>query len=445
MNVFNFSLWATDDYHATMKSRTPSWDRKPVNYTSSLIQISITAMLALSANAVQAGPRGSEFDLTATPAAGGMEGVGIVRPQDPVAMIFGNPATMNQLDGSFSFTIGASFVSPDLEATNSTGADANPFVAPGAHGKSELDAAALPHAAVLHRVSPELVVGGGLTGISGLGSDFRDETGFPSLIADLKLFGANMAVAYQATPNWGVGAAFTLGIGALQAGLAQNSGTRNGFGAGFTLGSTYNLGPVMIGGTYKSPLNVQYDKVIESSPGKFSNLTLQQPQEVVLGISTSDSLLKDTLFELDFRYKNWDNATGYQDFWKDQYITSAGVQHVFSSPVGPITARAGYSYGTKLAKSAKDLGGNFAGARTVNVPGMGVVPVSPAFIQAAQATVTDGYWRQSVSVGLGYGLSKQVRLDVNGSYAFDGDTRIGGFDVDGKIWSAGMGLTWTFE
>jgi long-subunit fatty acid transport protein len=76
---------------------------------------------------------------------------------------------------------------------------------------------------------------------------------------------------------------------------------------------------------------------------------------------------------------------------------------------------------------------------------VGVVPVSPAFIQAAQATVTDGYWRQSVSVGLGYGLSKQVRLDVNGSYAFDGDTRIGGFDVDGKIWSAGMGLTWTFE
>lgn len=73
-------------------------------------------LLILSAGPAQAGPHGSEFDLTLTPAAGGMEGVGIARPQDPVAMLFANPATLTQLEGKTAFTIGATYASPDLDA-----------------------------------------------------------------------------------------------------------------------------------------------------------------------------------------------------------------------------------------------------------------------------------------------------------------------------------------
>jgi len=73
-------------------------------------------MLGLLPGLAVAGPHGSEFDLTLTPAAGGMEGVGIARPQDPVAMLFANPATLTQLKGSSAFTIGATFASPKLKA-----------------------------------------------------------------------------------------------------------------------------------------------------------------------------------------------------------------------------------------------------------------------------------------------------------------------------------------
>jgi long-chain fatty acid transport protein len=410
-----------------------------------LALISIPILTSLSATPAQAGPRGSEFDLTLTPAAGGMEGVGIVRPQDPVAMLFGNPSTLTQLQGSYAFTLGASYVSPNLKARNSS-TNPNPFVAPGADGKSDLTDAALPHAAVVHRVTPNLVLGGGFTGVSGLGSDYRDEPGFPNLIADLKLGGANLAIGYQVNPNLSVGGAITLGIGALQAGLLENSASVNGFGIGGTVGATYDFGSVKLGGTYKAPMEIEYDKVVQTGPGKFDTLTLEQPQEITLGIATTDLLSKDTLVELNYRYKNWDNATGYQDFWKDQHVVSLGVQHIFSSPAGAVTTRFGYSYGSELLKSASDLGNSFAGVRTLNVPGTGAVPISPALIQAAQATITNGYWRQSVSFGLGYNLTKQVRLDVNTSYAFDGeDTRVGSFDVDGSLFTAGMGLTWTFE
>lgn len=402
-------------------------------------RVIVLLLLGVFTGPVQAGPRGSEFDLTLTPAAGGMEGVGVVRPQDPVAMLFGNPATLTQLRGSNAFTLGASFVSPDLRATNS-GPSFNPFVAPGASGKSRLTAAAMPHAAALHRITPELVAGFGFTGISGLGSDFRGRAGFPDLIADLKLFGGNAAVGYQVTPRFNVGATFTLGIGALQAGLVQNSASVNGFGVGGTVGATYDFGPAMIGATYKSPLHIRYDKVIETSPGVHTNLTLEQPQDVTFGVATTNLLGKDTLVEVNYRFKDWSSAKGYRDFWKDQHVVSLGVQHAF----GKITVRAGYSYSNKLAKKTEDLGSSFGQANTVNVPGLGVVPVSPAFIQAAQATITDGYWRQSASVGLGFPLTEQLRLDFNGSYAFDGSTRIGGFDVRGRLWTAGMGATWNF-
>jgi long-chain fatty acid transport protein len=77
-----------------------------------------TASLAatLLATTALAGNIGSDFDITMTPAAGGMAGVGIVRPQDPVASVFGNPATLTQLEGETSFTIGGTYLDVTAKA-----------------------------------------------------------------------------------------------------------------------------------------------------------------------------------------------------------------------------------------------------------------------------------------------------------------------------------------
>ncbi|MDE2149098.1 MAG: outer membrane protein transport protein [Gammaproteobacteria bacterium] len=428
--------------------------RRSAWLTSSTAIVWLATLANLYPGVIQAGPRGSEFDTTETPAAGGMEGVGVVRPQDPVAMLFGNPSTLAQLQGSYAFTFGGSYVSPDLKATNSI-SNPNPFVAPGAFGKSHLTAAAIPHAAFLQRITPNLVLGGGLTGVSGLGSDFRDQPGFPPLIADLKLFGANMSAAYRITPRFSLGAGMTVGIAALQAGLVQNSASVNGFGISGTLGTTYDFGPIMIGATYKSEMNVHYARVIETSPGVTSGLTFQQPREATFGIATTPRLfsqlfpdsdwLKGTLIEVDYRFKNWNSAKGYQDVWKNQSVVSLGVQQILPYFDRRLTMRAGYSYGSNLLKNANRLGNTFDGLRTVNVPGAGAVPVNPAFLSAAQATITDGYWRDSVSIGMGYQLSRVVRIDTNASYAYNGKVTTGGLRADGSIFSAGMGLTWNFE
>ncbi|MEX2515577.1 MAG: outer membrane protein transport protein [Gammaproteobacteria bacterium] len=423
-------------------------------HNSFIGMVASSLVLTSISTAILAGPKGSEFDLTLTPASGGMEGVGVVRPQDPVAMLFGNPSTLTQLNGDNAFTIGGTFVSPDLRSHTNDGVGlfggppgpTNPgIVAPGSRGKSDFGEGAVPHAAALHRINPDMVVGIGLTGISGLGSDFRNEAGFAPLIADLKLFGGNMVVGYQVTPELSIGGAVTIGIGALQAGLASNSASVNAFGIGGTVGATYDAGLIQLGGTYKSPLDIEYKRVTETSQGVFSNLDLEQPQEVTFGIATTDAFMKDTFVEVNFRYKNWDDANGYQDFWKDQYIFSVGGQHRMPTRIGPVTLRAGYSYSSDLAKDRKDLGNSFGNFTQVFVPGQGVLPVTPAFIEVAQTTITNGFWSQGVSFGIGYDITPKLTLDLNTSYAFDGNESFSGdLRSEGSIFSAGMGLTWNF-
>lgn len=424
---------------------------KLVGYVSSLLMLS-----ALGWGTAYAGPRGSEFDLTLSPAGGGMEGVGTARPQDAIGMLFANPATLTQLKGSNEFLIGATFASPDL---NASGPPTDLFGGPAAgapltgsfKGDSRIDQLVAPHAAAIHRFSPRLVGGIGFTGISGLGSDFRDVAGIPNIIADLKLFGGNMSAAYQLTDQLSLGGTFTVGIGNLQAGLTESSGAVNNLGVGGTVGLTYDAGVAVLGIAYKSELEIVYDNVIEVAPDDFQDITLEQPQEIQVGIATGKSLLRNTVVEFDFRYKNWDNAEGYSSFWKDQYVFSLGGQHKFHTRIGDIFPRLGYSYGSQLSKDKKDLGAKFGSITRVKNPGFAApgapasLPVTPTFLELAQATITDGYWRQSVSGGFGYAIpTTNIRLDINASYAFDGEEQFSRFHADGALFTAGMGLTWNF-
>lgn len=427
-----------------------------VNYAISFLLLSLLSGLA------HAGPHGSEFDLTLTPAAGGMEGVGIARPQDPVAMLFANPATLTQLEGSTTFTIGATYASPDLDAsggpTDLFGGTAaagtfNPMAALTGpfEGDSSFTTAVAPHAVVIQRLSDRLVAGFGLTGVSGLGSEWRNVANLPNLIADLGLFGTNMSAAYQVTDKLSLGATFTLGIASLQVGLTESSSTVHELGVGGSLGATYNAGAFVLGATYKSELSITYSGVIETAPDQFSDFELEQPAEIQFGIATSAGFSANTLIELDFRYKNWNSANGYSSFWKDQYIYSLGAQH----KIGNFYLRAGYSYNTAIAKNSENLGNSFGDITFVKNPGFGTgtdptqppsIPITPTFLQLAQATIADGNWQQSVSLGLGYEVpGTKIRLDLNTSYAFDGTAQLGPFQAQGSLLTAGMGFTWLFK
>lgn len=400
------------------------------------VYLGLPLTVYILSNLAYASPRGSEFDITQTPSGGGMSGVGTVRPQDPVSMLFGNPSTLNQIETDNAFTLGASYILIDLDAESD---GSNPFTPPFS-GESALDVAILPSAAFLQRVNDKTVIGFGLTGISGLGSDFRNElsTSAP-VVSDLKLFGTNAAVSYQVNSKLNVGGTVTLGIGSLQVGLASNTAAVNATGLGFALGFDYNLASLHIGGKYKSPLSVNYENVTETAPGVFSDFELEQPQEVTFGVATTDSFSDKGFIEIDFRWKNWDEAAGYNGFWKDQSVVSIGG--VLNTKGGQL--RAGYSHSSDILKDTEDLGNNIGDLSAVNIPGFGVVPVSPPFIQLFQATATNGYWRQNISLGYGFDISSKVVLDIYAGLSFDGKKTISpGLEAEGRVTYFGAGATW---
>lgn len=388
-------------------------------------------MLAASHGTAAAGNLGSDLNLTLTPAAGGMAGAGYVRPQDPVAAVFGNPATPAQLEGRTSFTFGGSFLNVSAHAAHDGSITGAPFAA-DSDAKSYL----LPNIAVMQRVSDRLVAGGGLQVISGLGSDFREDTPLAPQV-ELVIFGVNGALAYQPTPRLALGASVTLAFGLLEVGLLRNTGLSHAFGVRAAAGLTYDLGPVMAGVAYNSPLDLRFGSVTETSPGVFSDLRIQQPQEVIVGLASTRSLLPNWVIEADVIFKNWASAETYRDLWDNQTIVAVGAQR----SLGPWKLRLGYSYSTDLQK--ENVGSSIGSLRSLAVGGA-TVPLSPPLVQFVQATLTQPYWQQQVSGGAGYSLTRSVQLDVHSGYAFDGRRTIGGTEVDVKEFQAGFGLTWRF-
>lgn len=387
--------------------------------------------LSLSGFAL-AGNLGSDLNLTVTPAAGGMAGVGYSRPQDPVASVFGNPATLTQLEGRTDFTFGASYLNVDAHADHDGSITGVPFSA-----DSEAEHYLLPNIAVRQRLTDELVVGGGLQVVSGLGADFRNANPLAQVV-ELVVFGANADVAYELSPKTSIGASMTLAFGLLEFGLTSNTALQETFGLRGALGLTHDLGPAMVSLTYNSELNLDFDDVTETAPRVFSDIELEQPQEIVVGLSSTPSLWRDLLIEANVIWKNWDNASGYRDIWEDNYTLALGGQYT----IDKWKLRLGYSHASDFKKDA--VGNSLAGITTLNVPGLGVVPVSPALVQFVQATLTQPYWRQQLSGGFGYALIDSIQLDVQAGYAFDGERTIGGTRLDVNEFQAGVGFTWTF-
>ncbi|MGF1463696.1 MAG: OmpP1/FadL family transporter [Maricaulaceae bacterium] len=414
----------------------------------SLARLSSCLLLTASTAApALAAPRGSEFDATLAPVAGGLEGVSAARFVDPVAALFSNPATLTQLDGQYAFSFGAAFVGPNLEAsggaTDLFGGPANlaPLTGPF-DGDSRNTFIGAPVFGALNRVNDKLVVGAGISAVSGLGGDFRNEPGLPNLISDLKVFGANASFGYELTDRISVGATFQLGLGALELGLTDGSGVVNDIGFGGSVGASYDAGPVLIGAAWEAPLNINYDAVLETAPDVFSTVELDQPQEFIFGIASTDSVFENTFVAFEFRHKDYSSASTYQDIWQSNSTFSFAGEHT----MGPWALRLGYTYYTQLLRDEADLGSTFGGFSFVSAPDdSGVIPITATFLQLAQVTVANGYWSQSISGGIGFNYNERIRFDVNGSFGFDGEEQAGPFVSDATIYHFGGGITWSFK
>jgi long-chain fatty acid transport protein len=339
-----------------------------------------------------------------------MGGVGIAAPQDAISAVFANPAAMcfgPYCPGSEVNFAGSVFM-PDAHASASLPG----VLPPPQSGKSstgnqhsDSDIFLIPAIGISSPITPDLRFGIAAYGVSGLGVDYRDNpvqtyTNFQSM-----KFAPNLA--YMISPNFSVGLAVQIVYGALDLG----QGTSTGYTVGAQLGAIYKTGPLSLGVVYTTPQEIKYDNVTDffGFAPSLRDLKLQSPQVAGVGVAY-EPIPNVLLVEVDGKWINWGDATGYDDFnWKDQWVAALGVQY---KATPKLALRAGVNYANNPLKndSISMNPTDFVNVQGTNIP----QPLYEYFRVTGFPAIEETH----ATVGLGYKIGKKVSVDVGYVHAF---------------------------
>ncbi|UCP11561.1 hypothetical protein K5R88_07995 [Pseudomonas sp. MM213] len=410
--------------------------------------IALTMGALVSATA-QAANYGTDFNLTMLPASGGMAGVGVARPLEPAAALYGNPAALTQFRDATRFSLGATYFEPSLNVEHD-GSVTGAAWADDSKASSYL----IPAVAITQPLGENDVLGFGFTVVSGVGSDFKGAGGphpggcsagggvyctSASLDpnAEMVVFGANVGYGHRFSDALSGGVAITVAQGYAQMPLNSDTSSVHAFGVRATLGINYDVGATTIGAYYRSPMSMRYQNLFNNGPGKFSDTTIEQPQEFAFGIANRALMNGKLLIALDVLYKDWSSAEFYKDIYESQTVIATGAELT----TGAAKWRIGYSHVNSPIKN--DVGSSIAGNNSFALNGVSI-PLNPPIVQYLQAVDAAVIWLDQVTLGAGYEINKNLRVDSHLGLALNRSEQIGANNVEAKAWQLGAGLTWSF-
>ena len=370
-----------------------------------------------------------------------MGGVGIAAPQDAISAVFSNPAGMcfgpycptSQFD--FAGTIFMPEPKAEITASGQTtkaNSRDNNYAIP-----------AIGFSVPIGEAESRWRFGLSAYGVSGLGVDYRDTaldkndaffagTPFESPLAagiytNTQLMKFAPTIAYQALMNLSVGLSAQINYSALDLG----DGTVAAYSYGVKLGAIYKpIDPLSIGLVYTSPQEATYNHVFDfNGNGRRSNLTLEQPQELGLGVAY-EFFGPRVLLEANGKWINWSDAKGFEDFdWDDQYVFAIGgqweaIEHLFF--------RVGYNY----AESPVDENDNWDGAfgptgpnDSVNVQGKSLPRY---YFEAFRVIGLPAVVEHHITAGIGYEIGDSLKINLSYVHAFENDITETGTAPDGS-------------
>ena len=396
--------------------------------------LAVVATIAAASTCVVFGQGyGTDTQNVMMPASGGMAGVSIALPQDVPSAIFGNPATLAQFEGT-QFTLGGGWAEgyPTVTRHGFTDPNQNYSVT------SRTQGFVMPAMGVtqdLRSLGIDGAMGLGLTGLGGIGAEYRGRAPAGSIANDFSsemlILGMNMGAGVEVTDRLSLGATLTLGTGFEQLGLVQSTamvhayGLRGNFGADYALNDCNTLGAF-----YQTELNFNFPQAFRMPDGSYQNIRLGQPPTVGLGWANTALMGGDLLVATDIYYKLWENAAMYQDIYVNQWAFAFGAQLTR----GRMKYRTGYSYNTNLINH--NVGDRLSG-----------LPVAQDAIQFFQASSTAAISQHRLTGGVGRQdfLFQGVDLDLYAGGLFPASDQFGAHtDASVAMYYLGMGLTWRY-
>jgi long-chain fatty acid transport protein len=404
----------------------------------------------------------------------GMGGVGIATSFGAESGL-ANPALITSVKNT-SLMFGGTLFMPDVEFgsnsfDNAAGSAAlnamndgttMPVSGPNApinFNKSDADLSVIPEVALAKRINENVVVGLGMYGVAGMGTDYRNtlnsvgmsSNGSFGMRTNLQLMRFAIPVAYEAS-GFSIGFAPMLQYGSLNIATTmpvdsdgdgmpdtadpQGVGVSEDLGMGYELGLAYTIDGLTIGAKYQSAIDMEYDHILSSVTQQFGlsgiSDNLEQPAE--FGIGASYEIGGNTI-AFDYKQIDWESAKGYEDFgWEKQNVIALGYQYEVK---GDWAIRLGYNYASNPIKEF-----NGAGARMDMTTGMPVnmtadgMPTNYAgaaknfFNMAGFPAVVE----QHYTVGGTLFISERISFDLAYTYAPEVD-----FSYDTTAMAQGLG------
>ena len=427
------------------------------------------AMLTFGGPIAVAGPHGFDLHNVLSPRAAGMAGTNIAgEGTGPVEAVFGNPANLTDFAGGTHFTYGATFYYPEARSEHDGIVTGNPY-----SSESNAEVFTVPQIAVtqdLHGVGIPIVLGLGLTAVSGIGVHYRRDAETLGAGAELIVFGINAAAGYQVSDALDLGAALTVSYATLEAGVAGSSGQGHDYGVRLTFGGDYHLGEATdIGFYYQTELEHTWqdfallgngassDAMVAAgeaiADADYRSVTVDQPANYALGVS--HQFTDELRVAADVIYKQWSQAKFWDRFYHDQTAISVGAEY----DVGPWTLRAGYGYANDPSKQTSASALEGFDHICVGAPGIGTCfPLTGQGGEGVwswlQAQETPVIYRHRLTAGFTYEgfLAPFLTLDTHVAHQFseersyrgNGTDRARHTELDVQSWHAGFGLTWAF-
>lgn len=336
--------------------------------------------------------------------------------------VFKNPAWLADIEGA-EVMFGATLFMPDVKAKNASPMpdfSGNSFS--GVEATSKADLSLIPAVAHAGRINEDFAYGVGMFGVSGMGTDYRNESdakGLSSMRTNFQYMRFVPSIAYK-SGDLRLGAGLSLSYGALDMSAIMPNGVAPGtpvdfltakqrgggmsddFGFGAQVGAGYSVTPdVTLGAYYQTEVATEYKDVFDfNTDGTYDDLKLSQPAEYGVGIGYKKNGLALTA---DVKQIMWSKADGYKAFgWDNQTVYALGTAYDVTSA---LTLRAGYSHANS------PLDGTFQGATISNAS------TPPAQFAAGNVAYFNmmgfpAISKDHITAGLGYQFTDKIGIDL---------------------------------
>lgn len=338
-----------------------------------------------------------------------------------------NPALLAKMKGKDEFIFAGTIFDANVKSSTDAGSVANPAV--GVSKTSDEGVSVIPAISLAHRINNDFVLGLGMYGTAGMGTDWRGSTGLDNQTGKVDLYNMRSSLMLmQFAPSlaygndiYGIGVTAIVQYGALSVDYDTSdtshigSGISNDFGFGFQIGAYYSpMKSLTIGAEYKSAIDMEYKNQISDAaaafgyganpngglPGKSDHL--EQPVEYGIGIAYDLDVITITM---DVKEIKWSDAKGYKDFgWDDQTVYAVGVKYTGAS----YWAGLGYNYGKNPVPnntSPVNVTGGFAPNEDGDTMNLFNYAMFPATVES------------TITVGGGYSLSDSLALNTAYTYS----------------------------